>query len=150
MNERFVIDTTSLISYFSEVFERGSQISEKALRLIEKGFSGDGVILIIPSIVFIEIYKKWFVNEEMANKIRYEVYERIKHCPSIEIKPIEAEVLENFIKITGIEVGHNFDNHDKQILASAMMLQCPLITSDGPITRYATKTRKGIIPHVIN
>ncbi len=144
---RYVVDTTSLISYFSNVFGQGSQISEQSLKLIDSAFSGK-VILIIPSIVFVEIFRKWFTSQEMARKIRYEVFERIKSQENIEIKPLESEVLENFIKIVDIESSHNFDNHDKQVLASAMMLQCELITSDRRIIRY--NRRKKVIPGILN
>jgi hypothetical protein len=145
--DRYVADTTSIISYFSDVFRRPPKISEKALRIIDSSFNGN-TVLIIPSIVFIEIFKKWFSSEERSNQIRYEVYERIKAQPNIEIKPLEQEVLENFIAITDIEPDYNFDNHDKQVLASAMMLQAPLITSDTNIIRY--NKRKNVIPTIIS
>lgn len=145
--DRYVIDTSALISYFSHVFDRPSQISQRGLKIIDSSFRKENSILIIPSIVFIEIFKKWYKDEEWSNKIRYEVYEPIKSKSNIEIKPIEQEVLENFIKITDIEPGHNFDNHDKQILASAMMLNAPLISSDARLIRY--NEMKKVIPAII-
>lgn len=145
---RFVVDTSALISYFAAVFQRPSQLSEKGLRIMELGLEKDKVILIIPSVVFVEIFKKWFVSEETSRKIRYEVYERIKAQPNVEIKPLEQEVLENFLMIIDIEPDYNFDNHDKQVLASAMMLQAPLITSDSKLIRY--NKRKRVIPDIIS
>lgn len=145
---RFVVDTTSVISYFSDVFGESSQISQHALNLIDKAFHEDSILLIFPSIIFVEIFKKWFINEEEAAKIRIEVLERIKNRGNMEIKPLEKEVLENFIKIQDIEPNYNFDNHDKQVLASAMMLQCPLITSDLRLIRY--NKRKKVIPKIIS
>lgn len=148
MDSRFVVDTTSLISYFSEIFEEPPKISPTALKIIDKAFRESTPLLIFPSIVFIEIYKKFFLNEEKAAQIRIEVFERIRQRENMEIKPLEKEVLENFVKIVDIEPDYNFDNHDKQVLASAMMLQCPLITSDTRLIRY--NRRKNVIPKVIS
>ena len=111
-------------------------------------FQRENIILIIPSIVFIELFRKWFRNEELSSKIRYEIFERVRSRPNMEIKPIEQEVLENFIKIVDIESDYNFDNHDKHVLASAMMLNAPLITSDTKLIRY--NKRKRVVPEIIN
>lgn len=92
-----------------------------------------------------EIFDKWFDNEEIAAAIRIEIMTLIAERPNIEIKPIEKEVLENFIKINDDFV--KFDNHDKIILASSMMLQWPLIASDSRIIRYNNKYR--VIPDII-
>ena len=64
----------------------------------------------------------------------------------MEIQPLDKEILENFALITDIESNHNFDNHDKQVLAAAMTMQCPLITSDRPLIRY--NQRKKVIPAI--
>ena len=57
--KRFVIDTTALISYFDFVFERGSQITKEGLNFIGSAFeTDDQTILIIPGVVFIEIFDK--------------------------------------------------------------------------------------------
>jgi predicted nucleic acid-binding protein len=130
------------------VFEKPSQLSPRALKIIDSAFADTAVILIIPSIVFVEIFKKWFVSSERAAKIRYEVFEKIRSQDNIEIKALEREVLENFIQITDIESDHNFDNHDKQILACAMMLNCPLITSDANLIRY--NQRRNVVPSIIS
>ena len=146
MADLFVTDTTSLISYFNDVFEQPSQISDYALKIIDKALSNDPAIrLSVPSIVFVELFEKWFKSEEMAAKIRAEVFEQINNAPNIEIKPIEQEVLENFIIIKDDRI--NLENHDKIILASAMMLNCNLITSDPKIVNYVKLY--GVIPKVI-
>lgn len=146
--DRYVVDTCALISYFSEIFEVPSTISTESIEIIDNAFYAKTVKLIFPATVFIEIFNKWFTNAEIAEKIKIEIYHRIKNCENMEIQPFEKEVLENFILITGIEKKYNFDNHDKQILAAAMMLNCPLITSDECITRY--NKRKRVIPEVYN
>jgi PIN domain nuclease of toxin-antitoxin system len=146
MNNGYVVDTTSIISYFNNIFGGTAKISRDALRIIEIAFKRDSDIkLSIPSIVFVEIFDKWFINEEKAAVIRSEIMSLIVERPNIEIKPVEKEVLENFIKINDDFI--KFDNHDKIILASSMMLQWPLITSDSKIIRYNNKYK--VIPNII-
>ncbi|MEZ0131768.1 hypothetical protein AB9T88_19085, partial [Flavobacterium sp. LBUM151] len=84
---------------------------------------------------------------ELANKIIAEVYTRIKEKENIEIQPLDKEILENYIRIVDIEPDHNFDGHDKQVFASAMTMNCPLITSDQRLMRYNRKNR--IIPQIL-
>lgn len=144
----FVIDTNSLISFFQPVFGRPSLLSPRAKHLMGRAFrtEPDDIKISIPSIVFVEIFDKWLRNEEFAYKFHYEVFEVIRQSPNIEIKPVEREVLDNLLKIGGILANH--DLHDKVILASAMMLQSPLITSDRKIIEYVEQTH--IIPEVLN
>jgi len=146
MNNGYVVDTTSLISYFNNIFGGPAKISRDALKIIETAFKRDSDIkLSIPSIVFVEIFDKWFGNEEIAAAVRSEIMSIIAERANIEIKPVEKEVLENFIKINDGFI--KFDNHDKIILASSMMLQWPLITSDSRIIRYNNKYK--VIPNII-
>ena len=100
-----------------------------------------------PSIVFIEIISKFFVTEEKACLIRYEIFEKINNQENMSIEPIDIEVLEAFMQIRDIEPDFNFDNHDKQVFATAMKYKCPLITSDTKLIRY--NKRKGLIPCII-
>ncbi len=147
MDRNYVIDTTSLISYFDDVFGGKPKISQYALRVIDRAFRDDNSIkLSIPGIVFVEIFDKWFNDEETAAKIRSEMMAPIYDAPNIEVKPIEKEVLENFLKITDSII--KLDNHDKIILASSMMLQWPLITSDSKIIKYNRKYK--VIPDIIS
>lgn len=148
MADRYVIDTCAIISYFEKIFESGSSISNKSLKIIDLAFSSSEIILIVPSTVFIEIYDKWFENSERKAAIISEIYNRIKSMENMEIRPIDKEVLERFSEITDIESDHNFDNRDKQILAVAMALECPLITSDNRIIRY--NGRKNVIPKILS
>lgn len=104
------------------------------------------VKLSIPSIVFIEIFEKWLTNEEFTAKFRYEVFERVASSPNVEIKPIEQEVLECLLLLRD-ELGDH-DLHDKIILASAMMLDCPLITTDPKLINYVASRR--VIPCTIS
>lgn len=147
MNQRYIIDTTALISFFSPIFEVPSKITEDACNIISTAFETNENILMIPSIVFVEIFSKQFKSPEKAAAIRYEVFEKIRNCDNISIEPIDKELLSCFITITDIERNHNFDNHDKIIFATAMKYQAPLITSDQRLIRY--NKRKKLIPEII-
>jgi predicted nucleic acid-binding protein len=147
MNDTYIIDTTSLISYFHNIFEVSSVISKNSIDIIEKGFNGE-LKLIIPSIVFIEIFCKWYLTQEKIERIRYEMFLNIKDQEKIHICPIEIEVLQNVAIIAGINSDIKFDNHDKQVLATAMMYSCPLITSDKKIMKFVKKYK--VIPEILN
>ncbi|WP_421824704.1 PIN domain-containing protein [Flagellimonas oceanensis] len=148
MNKNYVVDTNALISYFHNVFNQGSSISKKGLDIIESGFKNYNVNLIFPTAVFIEIVEKWFINAEIAAKIKYEVFLEIKNQENMEIQPLDREVLENFLKIVDIEENFKFDNHDKQIYAGAITMNCPLITSDTRVIRY--NERKKLVTEIIS
>ena len=146
---KYTIDTTTVISYFKDEFEGAKpQISDRSLNIIDSAFRDTSIILYFPSIIFVEIFSKWFRDEELAYKIKSNVYNPIISQENFAIEPLDKEVLENFIKITDIEPGWNFDNHDKQILATAMKFQTPLITSDERIARY--NKRKRVIPSILS
>lgn len=147
MNQRYTIDTTALMSYFSKTFDIECIISDKGIEIINKAFESNTIILFIPSIVFVEIFSKKFVSSEIAARIRFELYEKINSCNNISIEAIDQEVLECFIRITDIEKEYNFDNHDKIIYATAMKFQAPLITSDLRLIRY--NKRKKLVPDII-
>lgn len=148
---RFVIDTTTLISYFSKVFGQSSKISQSGLTYLDRVFQGHpNYTMIIPSTVFIEIFDKWFretnnYGEEFRAKFISEVYNPIKSNPNIEIREIDIEVLKNFLDLDDPIV--NLENRDKIILASAITLNAALITSDRRIKKYFTKYR--VIPQLI-
>lgn len=147
---RYVVDTTALISYFDIVFGQGTQISKKATRLIETAFETEyQIILIIPGVVFVEIFDKWFRRnrgEEFRAKFRAEVFEPIRQAPNIEIREVDKEILEAFLTLQDYDI--NLENHDKLILASAVVLNAPLITSDGKVIRFVNKHK--VIPNIVS
>jgi PIN domain nuclease of toxin-antitoxin system len=147
MNKTYIIDTTSLISYFHNIFEVHCEISQSSIDIIKKGFNGE-IKLIIPSIVFVEIFIKWYLTQEMIEKIRREVFFNIIEHEKIHICPIEIEILQNVALIAEFKSDIKFDNHDKQVLATAMMFNCPLITSDKKITKFVNRYR--LIPEILN
>ena len=143
----FVLDTDSLISYFSDIFGVPCSVSSNAVSIIRRALRDDPFVrLSIPSVIFVEIFEKWFKSEEFCRKFMVEVFHPITSAPTIEIKCIDQEVLENFITIDDRVV--NLENHDKIILACAMMLNCPLITCDPKIIEYVEKHK--VIPLIIS
>jgi predicted nucleic acid-binding protein len=150
--KRFVTDTVALISYFSSVFGQDSEISPRAISLIDSAFQyEDEVILSIPGVVFVEIFEKWFrgdesQDEEFRAKFKFEVFERVRRAPNIEIREIDDEVLEMFLSLQDPDI--NLENSDQLILASAAVLESPLITSDGNLIQYVKKHQ--VIPYTIS
>ncbi len=147
MSQLFVVDSCALISYFKDILVGANvSISDDSLKLIDEGFYSPDIKLIFPVVTFIELFEKWFKTEEDSKRIYSEIYLKIFNQENMEIQPLDKEILENFALITDIESNHNFDNHDKQVLAAAMTMQCPLITSDRPLIRY--NQRKKVIPAI--
>ena len=62
MTKRYVTDTNSLIYYFHDLFGEGCILSQKVKGIFEQAFNlyQSNVRLSIPSVVFLEIYEKWF------------------------------------------------------------------------------------------
>ncbi|NQT60361.1 MAG: hypothetical protein HQ557_15380 [Bacteroidetes bacterium] len=151
---RYVIDTNGIIAFFTSVFENvikvdeSQMLSDRAKRIIQEAIysTESAVLLSVPSIVFIEIYKKWLHSEEFKSKFFYEVFTPLKQSPNIEIRALDQEVLENLLDVDGCLSRH--DLHDKIVVASAMTLECPLITVDRKIVRFVGKG-KGKIPKVV-
>lgn len=104
-------------------------------------------MLSIPSIVFIEIYRKWFTSEEFSREFFYEVFIKLKSSPNIEIRAIDREILENLLLVTGQLSNH--DLHDKIVVASAISLKCPVISFDEKVIQFVNNECQ-LIPKVIN
>lgn len=150
--QRVVVDTTALISYFPELFKRSPQVSERGLRLIADALNyEDKIILIVPSVVFIEIFDKWFrgtkpLDQEFRARFRSEVFQPLYIAPNVEIRELDLEVLEMFLSLHDPMM--SLENHDRIVLASAAVLQCSLITSDADIKSFNSKHR--VIPSIIS
>ncbi len=153
--KRYVIDTNGLISFFAGVFDDapgfdGSpSISQKARNAIQEAVSPSegGVLLSVPSVVFIEIYEKWLRSEHFLRKFFYEVFTPLKQSPNVEIRATDQEVLENLLNVDGCLAEH--DLHDKIVVASAMTLKCPIITVDHKIIEFVGNGERKI-PKVFN
>lgn len=137
--ELFVSDTTSLISYFNDVFSVPDVLSPKARRLIKAAVSTapTSVRISIPSIALIEIYEKWLVTEECLQAFHYEVLGPLRASPNIEIRPIDKEIIDNLLSIKDNLADHEIN--DKIVVASAIALNCPIITNDGEIIKYSKR-----------
>lgn len=153
--KRYVIDTNGLISFFSRVFEDTpgfdgappiSQRTRSAIELAVSPYEG-GVLLSVPSTVFIEIYEKWLRPGEFFRKFFYEIFTPLKQSPNVEIRAIDQEVLENLLTVGGCLAKH--DLHDKIVVASAITLECPIITVDHKIIEFVGNG-EGKIPEVLN
>lgn len=141
--KRIVVDTTAIISYFSSIFNRKTQLSRRALNIMRDAFEQeDKVIMIIPSVVFIEIFDKWFLgstyaDEEFRAKLLAEVIYPIYSVTNIEMREIDDEVVEEFLSLYDKDM--KLEQHDRLILASAIVLDACLITSDGELISFQKK-----------
>lgn len=136
MKDKYLLDTCAIISYFCKNIQGTTvSLSKNILKKIEQIFGDTENIIYIPSISLIEIHTKFSSSEENNEKIKSEVYQRLKNYENVSIEGIDCEVLDNFLKIKPI----GFDLRDRLILAIAMKYQCTLITSDGPLSQYAKK-----------
>jgi len=107
--------------------------------------------LSIPGVVFVEIFNKWFCgdknqDEEFRARFKAEVFEQVRRAPNVEIREIDAEVLEMFLSLHDPDI--NLENSDRLILASAAVLESTLITTDNNIIAYVRKHR--VIPSIIS
>lgn len=144
---RIVLDTNALIAFFAPVFSQPPRIASKVAGLIKKAFEyPDQIILIIPSVVFVEIFEQFILDEEQQARFKAEVLEPVRQAPNIEIRPVDVEVLENFILLEDPSI--KLENHDRIILATAVALKSPLITSDPEVAKYVKRHR--VIPRIIN
>jgi PIN domain nuclease of toxin-antitoxin system len=154
MRKIYVIDTCCLIAFFDEVFKHmpsydGSKdLSRKTKLIISEAIFSEStdIRLSIPSIVFIEIYEKWLRTEEFSKRFFYEVYNKLRESANIETRSIDREILEALIEIDGILINH--DLHDKIVLATAIVLESYLITTDKKVIQYVSE--RNSIPGIIN
>ncbi|MFT3747220.1 MAG: PIN domain-containing protein [Agriterribacter sp.] len=142
MDKIYVLDTCAIISYFNQVFLENSTISGKTLSIMKRAFDSGVGKMIIPSIVFIELYYLFADNREMTKRIYYDVFYKIKELDNFHIHSLDKEVLNEFISIDNFLDNEKFDNHDKQILATAIVMNCTLITSDSRIKAYNDRRKK--------
>lgn len=149
-NRRFIIDTVGIISYFHSIFDVSSKLSSRATKIIDDALVYRNSILIVPSIVFVEIFDKWFKGasasaEEFQARCRFEILERLSSLPNVEIRGIDEEVL--YIYAGLHDIANDLENRDRLILATAIALNSPLITVDSQIARYVEV--HNVIPQII-
>lgn len=141
---RYVLDTVGFINFFNVFFGEKDILSKSTRKTIERCFSlsYNNYKLIIPSVVFIEIHKKFLKTEEDCLKFYYEIYSLVQDSEDIEVKPIEKEVLEIF---SNISQEHSLELHDRIVFSSAIQLEAPLITNDSKILKANRDYRHEII-----
>lgn len=145
MTNILVLDTCAIISFYQDTFRESSTISNRGLALIQKVVDGN-LKAIVPSIVFIELFDLYSNRQEILKKIRYEVFIPLKSYENVEIRPLDKEVLSVMLTFDDLLEGEKFDNHDKQILSCAVVMNCSLVTSDNKIIRY--NNRKKLVKEI--
>ena len=140
MVHHFVFDTVGFINYHHDFFNEKSSLSANVIDDIEKCFSPDFINykLIIPSIVFVEIFDKQLGNDEKAAKFKYEILSKYLYCDDVEIKALDKEVLEIYYGINDNVI--QLETHDKIILSSTIQMKGKLISNDGKIKTYVDAT----------
>jgi hypothetical protein len=146
MTGQYVIDTCCLIDYHHDIFRQPRRLSIRSRRLLHEAFTGSsGVLLSIPSVCFVEIFEKWFQDDELGHRFYSEVFQPIVDNEHVEIRSIDREVMDNLSRLDGNMIGH--DLHDKIVLACAMTLDSPLMTIDEDLIAYVQATN--VIPAVL-
>lgn len=137
-----VPDTNAVISFFWDVFQHSPRHGAAgSLSVSAREAMHDAIItqsgralLSVPSIVLIEIYEKWLLEQEFVRRFYFEVFVPLRDSPYVEVRSLDEEVLDELIFIGGLLADH--DLHDKIVVASAKVLRCALITTDKKIREF--------------
>lgn len=140
MIQHFVFDTVSFINYHCDFFNEKSRLSSGTIENLRRCFSADFVNykLIVPSIIFVEIFDKQLKTDERAARFKSEILSKYLDCEDVEIKNIDKEVLHLYANIDNNII--KLETHDKIILSSAIQMNGKLITNDAKIKEYVEKT----------
>lgn len=135
-HKRYVADSCTLFSYFSNILGAGVSVSPRVISIVQSVFEKtEECILIIPSVVFVELFDIFNDNEEKNSLVYYEIVYRIISNEFIEIKPLDFEVLETYIDVGKSRI--DFENRDRIILATALALGSTILTSDSKIIEFS-------------
>lgn len=140
MTHLFVFDTVSFINYHFDFFNEKLKLSKNVVDDIKKCLSPDYLDykLIIPSIVFVEVFDKQLKTDEIASRFHSEILSVFRDSDDVEIKGLDAEILEIFYNIDNDII--KLETHDKLILSSAIQMKAKLITNDEKIKAYIDST----------
>ena len=112
----YCLDTHSLIWYFTG----SSTLSPKAFETLEQIFSGEAVgiisVIVILEALHVSYKHKGFVFPKFLEALK---------IPTITICPLEKEVL-----MEGLMLPKKLNIHDRVVVATAIVNDCPLITKD--------------------
>lgn len=141
MIHHFVFDTVGFINFHAEFFESENRLSKKIIAEIEKCLSPDFIDykLIIPSIVFIEVFDTQLLTDNKARRFRQDILTLYLDCEDVEIKGLEKEVMEIYNSIDDNII--KLETHDKIILSSAIQMKGKLITNDGKLKTFVNATK---------
>lgn len=137
--KKYILDTCAIISYFKDIFNDDKDISKEIRNEISTALSPSRyfqspVKLIIPAMAFIEIRDKWCCRDEEREKIRHEVFLTFSDCENVNICPFEENIMREALSLNKYDC--SFDNHDKYFIATALVYESPLITSDEKIKKF--------------
>ena len=134
---RYVLDTHAVIWHFPKAFEQESCNSEKVDRIIRETLLDDSspYRLVVPAIVFLEIFDKFSRTRENSSRVYYECFVPLMECDRIELRELDFEILEAVSQVSGVLDSHEIN--DKIIVATARVLNSPILTKDPKIHEYA-------------
>lgn len=134
---RYVVDTHAVIWHFPKAFGQMSGNSEKVGRILRETLVDDlsPNRLVVPSIVFVEIFDKFSRTREESSRVYYECFVPLKECDRIELRELDFEILEAVSQVGGVLDSHEIN--DKIIVATARVLNSPILTKDPKIHEYA-------------
>ncbi len=118
----YVTDTHPLFWFLTN----NKRLSSNARILFEEAETGESSI-IVPSIVLAELMYL-FEKQNLRDKFK-EVLKRIEIALNYEVCSLDTEVIDISSKIISVK-----EIHDRIIIATAKLLDCPLITKDEEIT----------------
>ena len=117
----YVIDTHPLFWFLTN----NKRLSSNARIIFEKAETGESNI-IVPSIVLAELMYL-FEKQNLRDKFK-EVLKRIEIALNYEVYSLDIEVIDISSKIISVK-----EIHDRIIIATAKLSDCPLITKDEEI-----------------
>lgn len=134
---RYVLDTHAVIWHFPKAFGQVSCNSEKVDRILRETLADDSSPnrLVVPAIVFVEIFDKFSRTREESSRVYYECFIPLKECDRIELRELDFEILEAVSQVGGVLDSHEIN--DKIIVATARVLNSPILTRDPKIHEYA-------------
>jgi len=124
----FVVDTHALLWHFLD----SPKISKKSKKIFEKCERGGGIIF-IPAIVVAECLSIFDKKKVVFDF--HDLFDKIRESENYIVIPLGYRVLHQMV-----ETGEVVELHDKIIVATAKLLDLPLITKDNHLLGLETIT----------
>lgn len=137
---RFVADTHAVIWHFARFFKQPNLNSERVNVVFHQVLNNPltDLRLVIPSVVFLEIFDKFCRTESDAARIYYECFVPLEACPNVEIRELDKEVIEMLISLGDVLKSHEVN--DKIVVATSAVLECVLFTKDPVVQEFSRNT----------